>query len=98
MASGVRDPQAKASRSKGGLWLHWSYFGLWTLYVWRLWVSNNNSNLPDGFVWQGLFGVMSAVFIVAIGIVLGSGRAGKVALAVGTLAAWAWPLRRCLWR
>lgn len=93
MASGVRDPQAKASRSKGGqkggLWLHWSYFGLWTLYVWRLWVSNNNSNLPDGFVWQGLFGVMSAVFIVAIGIVLGSGRAGKVALAVGTLAAWA---------
>lgn len=93
MLSGVRTAQSDtasggSSGLRGNPWLHWSYFGLWALYVWRLWVSNNNSNLPEGFVWQGLFGVMSAVFMVAVGFGLGTGRIGKAAISVGPLSAW----------
>lgn len=46
--------------------LRWFYFGLWALYVWRLWISNNFGPLPSGVTWQWLFGVMSIVFAAAI--------------------------------
>lgn len=93
MSAGMQSAQSERTRDvgegqRGKPQLHWSYFGLWTLYVWRLWISNNNSNLPDGFIWQGLFGVMSMVFVVAIGIMLGSHRTSRAAKTVSALSAW----------
>lgn len=87
-----RAKDVRSSAHPSGISLRWFYFGLWTLYVWRLWMSNNFGPLPVPMTWQWLFGVMSIVFLVAIVGALWRRHAGLPvggARLVGPAPAWA---------
>lgn len=65
-----RFEQMRGSRDADRISLRWFYFGLWTLYVWRLWMSNNFGPLPAGMTWQWLFGAMSFVLVAVAAVLL----------------------------